>query len=106
VPFNVPAETERLAVIFRYTGKEEHTTLDLGIEDPRGIMGWSGGNKNSFTISETDATPSYLPGEMIARQWKLLIGVPNSDGTCTSQSGHGVPCPVFCNLGCRAAART
>jgi len=76
-PFDVPVGIERLTVSFRYTGKEEHTTLDIGIEDPQRFRGWSGGNKSSFTISATDATPSYLPGVVVPGAWKLLIGVPN-----------------------------
>src|SRR5437868_9666860 len=77
VPFEVPPNTARLTVSFHYTGKEERTTLDLGIQDPQRFRGWSGGNKSSFTISASDATPSYLPGAVIAGTWKLLIGVPN-----------------------------
>jgi len=76
-PFAVPAHTRRLTITFHYTGKEEKTTLDLGVEDPHGFRGWSGGNKSSFTIGANDATPSYLPGELVAGEWKLLIGVPN-----------------------------
>lgn len=76
-PFTVPAHTRRLTVTFLYTGKEEKTTLDLGVEDPHGFRGWSGGNKSTFTISADDATASYLPGELIPGEWKLLIGVPN-----------------------------
>ena len=147
VPFEVPANTERLTVSFHYTGKEERTTLDIGIQDPLRFRGWSGGNKSSFTISETDATPSYLPGVVLPGTWKLWIGVPNirpqsvasyeakvyfdvaggkkspegfseaplrpaagwyrgdlhmhtahSDGSCKSQNGNKVPCPVFVTL--------
>src|SRR6185312_9510402 len=76
-PFAVPPGTQRLTVSFRYTGKEQRTTLDLGIEDPHGFRGWSGGNKSTFTVSVSDATPSYLPGELVPGTWKLLIGVPN-----------------------------
>jgi hypothetical protein len=76
-PFDVPSGTQRLTVLFRYTGKEERTTLDIGVWDPEHFRGWSGGNKSSFTISATDATPSYLPGYLPPGTWKLLIGVPN-----------------------------
>src|SRR5438309_4304783 len=77
VPFEIPANTERVTVSFHYTGKEEHTTLDIGVQDPQRFRGWSGGNKSSFTISATDATPSYLPGVLLPGTWKLWIGVPN-----------------------------
>jgi hypothetical protein len=77
VPFEVPPGVARLTVSFQYTGKEQHTTLDLGIEDPQRLRGWSGGNKSTFTIGTSDATPSYLPGVIVPGTWKLLIGVPN-----------------------------
>jgi len=141
VPFQVPSGVFRLTVTFQYTTKEEGTRLDLGIFDPNGFRGASGGNKSRFTISATDATPSYLPGPILAGRWYLLIAVPNirpnvvsrytadiffetkpsiqsfsngplrsgpawyrgdlhmhtghSDGTCPSQTGKSVPCPVF-----------
>ena len=77
LPFDVPPGVERISVTFAYTGKDERTTLDLGIADPQRFRGWSGGNKDSFTVGANDATPSYLPGAVIAGRWKLVIGVPN-----------------------------
>lgn len=83
VPFDVPAGTTRLTVDFDYTTRDAHTTIDLGVLGPDGFRGqdgfrgWSGGNKRSFTISATDATPSYLPGAIRPGQWNLLLGIPN-----------------------------
>jgi hypothetical protein len=144
VPFRVPAGTRRLTVEFAYTGKDQKSVIDLGIRDPQRLRGWSGGNKQSFTISEAEATPSYLPGPLPAGTWKLVLGVPNlragaearytakvffehgpsfagfsaapvktgpgwyrgdlhmhtahSDGSCLSNRGARVPCPVFKTL--------
>jgi hypothetical protein len=144
IPFRVPPGMARITVDFQYTGKEEHTALDLGIYDPAGFRGWSGGNKTLFTISGSDATRSYLYGAIVPGQWKLLIAVPSirpeskseftaqiyfthsglsadepevlkttiqpapgwyrgdlhshtahSDGSCDSQAGKSVPCPLF-----------
>ena len=141
VPFTVPPGKHRISVDFRYTGKEQRAVLDLGIADPQRFRGASGGNKSHFTISETDATPSYLPGAIVPGKWNLLLSVPNmraqvvshfvaevrfdapgeevgfaatplatgkrwyrgdlhmhtahSDGSCMSQSGREVPCPLF-----------
>ena len=141
VPFTVPAGTHRITVTFHNLGKDQHTVLDLGIADPFRFRGQSGGNKDHFTLSETDATPSYLPGAIPPGRWKLLLAVPNiragvtsrfraevwfnsalddasftaqplnekpgwyrgdlhmhtahSDGSCASQSGKPVPCPLF-----------
>jgi hypothetical protein len=77
VPFTVPDGTTRITVDFDYTTREARTTIDLGLLGPEGFRGWSGGNKRSFTISASDATPSYLPGPIRAGQWNLLLGIPN-----------------------------
>ena len=58
VPFEVPSGIKRLDVSFSYTGREDHTTLDLGLLDPQRFRGWSGGNKHEFSIGIADATPS------------------------------------------------
>jgi predicted metal-dependent phosphoesterase TrpH len=47
------------------------------VRDPQRFRGWSGGNKARFTVTETWATPSYLPGPLPAGEWKLILGVPN-----------------------------
>ena len=141
IPFTVPVNTHRISVDLSYTGKDQKTALNLGVADPERFRGNSGGNKSHFTISETDATPSYLPGAILPGKWKLLISVPNiratetshyhveihfnsaqedqsftlhplednkrwyrgdlhmhtahSDGSCLSQTGKSVPCPLF-----------
>ncbi|WP_263368322.1 CehA/McbA family metallohydrolase [Edaphobacter bradus] len=144
VPFEVGASVVRVTVDFSYTGRDQHTTIDLGLFDGERFRGWSGGNKSWFTVSETDATPSYLPGPIRPGTWKLILGVPSigdgvkseyvatihlqrsgeapaastfsraplragaawyrgdlhmhdahSDGSCLSQSGAKVPCPLY-----------
>lgn len=144
VPFEVPKGVTRVTVSFSYTGRDQHTTIDLGLFDNERFRGWSGGNKSTFTLSATDATPSYLPGPIRPGTWKLILGVPNirkgvvsqyeakihfshagdrpavstfsdaplrsgpawyrgdlhmhdahSDGSCLSQSGRKVPCPLY-----------
>ena len=77
VPFNVPAATRRVTLTFSYTGKEEHTALDLGLLDPVQLRCWSGGNKSMLTIGLSDATPSCSPGPIPPGLWHVLIGVPN-----------------------------
>jgi hypothetical protein len=77
VPFAVPAGTERVTINFDYTGRDEHTALDLGLLDPADLRCWSGGNKSVLTIGLSDATPSCLPGAIPAGTWNVLIGVPN-----------------------------
>jgi hypothetical protein len=78
VPFEVPPGTTRITVDFDYNTRNARTTIDLGLLGPgSGFRGWSGGNKRSFTLSATDATPSYLPGPLEPGQWNLILGVPN-----------------------------
>lgn len=77
VPFRVPAGVTQLTVEFEYSGKDQRAVIDLGLRDPVRFRGWSGGNKSRFTLSEADATPSYLPGPLPAGEWKLVLGVPN-----------------------------
>lgn len=76
VPFEVPAGVERLTIDFEYD-RADRTVIDLGLLDPNGLRGWSGGNKSSITVATSDATPSYVPGPVIAGEWSLLLGVPN-----------------------------
>ena len=144
VPFRVPEGIIRLTIRLSHTGGQEHTTINFGLFDARNFRGWSGGSQGTFTLSETDATPSYVPGPIVAGEWKLLVGVPNiragvrsrfraevflsrpdtpiavstfstvplnveprwyrgdlhmhsghSDGSCRSQNGQQVRCPVF-----------
>lgn len=75
VPFTVPADVVRLSVDFDYTDRDRHTVIDLGVSDPDGIRGSSGSNKSSFTLARSDATPSYLPGEIRPGRWTLNLSV-------------------------------
>jgi hypothetical protein len=152
LPFVVPRGVTRVSIEFSYTEHDKHTNIDLGLFDSERFRGWSGGNKSSFTVSETDATPSYLPGPVRPGTWKLLLGIPNiesgvrseyeakiyfsratdvpavstfsaaplrtgpawyrgdlhmhnahSDGSCLSQSGAKVPCPLYKTVEAAAA---
>jgi hypothetical protein len=76
-PFHVPAGIERVTITYTYTGREQHTALDLGLLDPDELRCWSGGNKSTLTVGLSDATPSCLPGPIPAGTWNVLLGVPN-----------------------------
>jgi hypothetical protein len=78
VPIKVPPGVSRITINFEYTGKQDHSVIDLGLLGPDGkLVGWSGGNKKLITISSVDATPSYLPTPTVAGEWNLLLGIPN-----------------------------
>ncbi len=77
IPFTVPLGVDRIVVAFEFDGRDQRTVIDLGVEDPHGLRGASGGNKSGFTIARTDATPSYLPGSVDPGKWQLVLGIPN-----------------------------
>ncbi|MEY2758494.1 MAG: hypothetical protein RIR33_2272 [Pseudomonadota bacterium] len=77
IPFTVPRGTQRITFDFAYTGKDNRTVIDIGVRDPEGQRGWSGGNKSSFTIGADTATPSYRSGPIQPGEWKLVLGIPN-----------------------------
>lgn len=77
IPFDVPPGTGRIDVEFAYTGRENRTVIDIGLRDPDGQRGWSGGNKSHFEVSEFSATPSYAPGPIKPGHWLLVLGIPN-----------------------------
>ncbi|THD77124.1 MAG: PHP domain-containing protein [Phenylobacterium sp.] len=77
VPFRVPAGVTRLTVRFEHTGQDQRSVIDVGLRDPARFRGWSGGDKAEVTISESEATPAYLPGPIPAGPWTLILGVPN-----------------------------
>jgi len=143
IPFDVPAGVERITVRLTYD-KANKTVVDLGVFDPERFRGWSGGTRDRFALSASDATPGYLPGALPAGRWHVQFGIPNarkdarssyrveiffdrgavrnastaiadaplkagpgwyrgdlhmhnahSDGSCDSQSGKRVPCPLY-----------
>jgi hypothetical protein len=77
VPFRLPAGTARLVVAFDHDMRDQKTVIDLGVNDPHGTRGASGGNKSSFSIAATDATPAYLAGRLEPGRWSLALAIPN-----------------------------
>ena len=85
ISFTPPPGTGRISIDFAYTGKDQKTVIDIGLRDPEGQRGWSGGNKSHIEISEFEATPSYRPGRIQPGEWKLVLGIPNiRDGVTAS----------------------
>lgn len=80
IPFDIPEGTERITVRLSYD-KADKTVVDLGLFDPQRFCGWSGGTRDRFTLSASDASPGYLPGALPAGRWHLQFGVPNARKT-------------------------
>src|SRR5215475_3345217 len=87
VPVEVPAGVAQIDVSYSYNRPAVPAgvlgnALDIGIFDERGtelgkkagFRGWSGGFRTSFSISNSDATPGYLPGPVNAGTWYIAFG--------------------------------
>src|SRR5204863_40450 len=70
----LPLNTNGGGLSYMHSGMYGMYALQDGV---RRFRGWSGGAKARFTLTETWATPSYLPGPLPAGAWKLILGVPN-----------------------------
>ena len=84
VPFDVPRGAVRVSVSYDYAREGGANTLDLGVfdsrfdgsdTDPRGFRGWSGGRRSEFFITRDAATPGYLPGQLPAGRWRVVLGL-------------------------------
>jgi hypothetical protein len=86
LPFEVPTGVRRIRVAtshdyFALCGVARNV-LDLGIFGPAGhglgnaagFRGWSGGARDGFVISASDATPGYLAGPIEPGVWALALG--------------------------------
>lgn len=121
LPFEMPPGATRLEVEYWYSHRiGSHpqllggNTVDIGIFDARsidfltaGFRGWSGSERLTFYITETDATPAYLAGALIPGQWNIVLGLYKiaPEGctyrvniAITTETGHtstaGLPAPI------------
>lgn len=87
LPFDVPAGVNRIDVSYTYSPTHlpvgtSINVVDIGIFDPSGkgigniagFRGWSGGARDSFTLSRSDATPGYLAGPITPGRWRIALG--------------------------------
>ncbi|MBA0053297.1 twin-arginine translocation signal domain-containing protein [Streptomyces sp. AJS327] len=86
LPVEVPSGVREISVSYSYDQPETPAgtpgnALDIGVFDERGtgrggegFRGWSGGFRDSFTLSAERATPGYLPGPVGAGTWHVILG--------------------------------
>ena len=90
VPFTMPSDVEGFAISYRYerykhseiqvehgsfTSQKEINIIDLGLIDPHGKqVGASGSDKLGIHITETSATPGYIPIAPTVGEWQILVG--------------------------------
>src|SRR2546425_5003030 len=84
VPFEVAPHAVRISISYHYERAKGANTIDIGLfderstssdTDPQGFRGWSGGRRSELFISRDEATPGYLPGEMSAGTWRIILGL-------------------------------
>jgi len=73
LPVEVPSGACGLRVELEY--ERSGAVLDLGCIGPGGFRGWSGGARRAFVITADAATPGYLPGELEAGTWQVIVGL-------------------------------
>ena len=105
VPVQVPGGVREIAVEYAYDrpappAGRPGNALDLGVFDEEGFRGWSGGARDSFTISRSEATPGYLPGPVRPGLWQVALGpytvAPQGmDWTVEVTLRFGEPGPAF-----------
>ena len=86
LPVEIPKGVQKIAVQYSYDKPAvppgtPGNSCDIGIFDQRGtklggpgFRGWSGGFRTSFEISNSEATPGYLPGAIQPGTWNVVLG--------------------------------
>ncbi len=90
VPFDVPANVERVDVRYTYSHPRHHgdlsgvgNTIDIGLFDPRGheflrgagFRGWSGSDRQHIFVGEFETAPGYIQGLIQAGRWHVILGL-------------------------------
>jgi len=73
VPFAVPGGVESVAAEIAVDGPDG-TMIDLGLHDPDGTRGWSGGSHRTLRVALEQASPGYRPGPLPAGEWAVILG--------------------------------
>jgi len=82
VPFDVPRDTSRIGVSFRYDRADGANVIDLGLFEPgpltlgtTAFRGWSGGARDGISVGIDQASPGYWPGPLPDGQWRVALGL-------------------------------
>ncbi|MEQ0559885.1 CehA/McbA family metallohydrolase [Amycolatopsis sp. NEAU-NG30] len=87
LPVDVPRGVRQIDVAYSYDKPSvpagtRGNACDIGIFGPegyelgnaRGFRGWSGGFRDRFSISASEATPGYLAGLITPGRWHVILG--------------------------------
>ena len=84
VPFQIGPHTTKISISYTYDHANGSNAVDIGLFDSRsnlkpgeveGFRGWSGGRRTEFFLSQEKATSGYVPGEMPAGTWHIILGL-------------------------------
>lgn len=76
LPFEVAEAAPGLRVTLRYDRSHGSAgVVDLGMTDPLGWRGWSGGARSVVEVSASGATPGYLDRGLPAGTWEVVLGL-------------------------------
>ncbi|MDQ6658832.1 MAG: CehA/McbA family metallohydrolase [Actinomycetota bacterium] len=73
LPFEVPQVCQGLRIELEF--ERQAGVLDLGLIDPLGWRGWSGGAKSVVEIGPDSATPGYLDRGLPPGEWRVVLGL-------------------------------
>ncbi|WP_221567214.1 CehA/McbA family metallohydrolase [Alkalihalobacillus sp. TS-13] len=82
LPFTIPEDVEEIRVQLSFT-EPEANVIDLGVEDPQGFRGWSGGARREIFLREDRATPGYELGEILPGEWGVILNAYRVPKECT-----------------------
>ncbi|MFJ1758752.1 CehA/McbA family metallohydrolase [Amycolatopsis sp. NPDC088138] len=87
LPVDVPRGVKQIDVVYSYDKPQvpagtRGNACDIGVFGPeghdlgnaRGFRGWSGGFRDRFSISASEATPGYLAGPVKPGRWHVILG--------------------------------
>jgi hypothetical protein len=87
LPVDIPHGVNQIDVVYSYDkpavpSGTRGNACDIGMFGPegyelgneRGFRGWSGGFRDRFSISASEATPGYLAGPITPGRWHIILG--------------------------------
>ncbi|RKL65004.1 hypothetical protein CR203_23005 [Salipaludibacillus neizhouensis] len=81
LPFEVFEPVQEIKVHLEVLGEGENV-IDLGLEGPDGLKGWSGGARRSLFVREDRATPGYTLEKLKKGTWGVVLNAYKIGGAC------------------------
>ncbi|MEO5982578.1 MAG: CehA/McbA family metallohydrolase [Pedococcus sp.] len=76
LPFDVPTACPGVRITLEFDRSHgSKGVLDLGLVDPLGWRGWSGGARSVVEVGRHGSTPGYLDRGLPSGQWQVVLGL-------------------------------